>query len=135
MVCDLLTSSGRVFDQLEYTRNHSGLFLFLEEDHYMVPDFLHVLKLMSDARPQRCPTCNILSLGTYLKAPNYRTDSSRVSQLRVGLCRRMSCLSYDLLEVRMSLQWLGMRFTCVCILMTVKLKRLDLFSAQLLHSE
>ena len=93
-MCDLLTSSGRVFDQLEYTRNHSGLFLFLEEDHYMVPDFLHVLKLMSDARPQRCPTCNILSLGTYLKAPNYRTDSSKVSQHEVRFCRRMSCLSW-----------------------------------------
>ena len=75
----------RVFDQLEFTKNHSGLFLFLEEDHYVAPDFLHVLKLMSDARPQHCPTCNILSLGTYLKVYNYRSDTAKVSGIDESL--------------------------------------------------
>ncbi|XP_043232122.1 alpha-1,6-mannosyl-glycoprotein 2-beta-N-acetylglucosaminyltransferase-like [Amphibalanus amphitrite] len=70
--------ANRVFDQLEFTKNHSGLFLFLEEDHYVAPDFLHVLQLMSEARPQHCLHCNILSLGTYLKVYNYRADTARV---------------------------------------------------------
>jgi len=70
--------ANRVFDQLTFTRNHSGLFVFLEEDHYVAPDFLHVLRLMDAARASRCKHCNILSLGTYLKAYNYKADSTRM---------------------------------------------------------
>lgn len=32
-----------VMDVLDKTRNHNGPFLFVEEDHYMAPSFLHAL--------------------------------------------------------------------------------------------
>ncbi|XP_055303292.1 alpha-1,6-mannosyl-glycoprotein 2-beta-N-acetylglucosaminyltransferase-like isoform X2 [Sitodiplosis mosellana] len=57
---------NRVFDQLHVTRHHTGYVLFLEEDHYVAEDFLHVLMLMQKQVETLCPKCNILSLGTYL---------------------------------------------------------------------
>jgi len=41
---------NRVMDQLTATRNHSGYFMFLEEDHYLSPDALHVWKQMNQFR-------------------------------------------------------------------------------------
>ncbi|XP_050313561.1 alpha-1,6-mannosyl-glycoprotein 2-beta-N-acetylglucosaminyltransferase isoform X2 [Anthonomus grandis grandis] len=69
---------NRVFNQLEVTRNHTGLVLFLEEDHYVAEDFIHVLKLMERTCKEACRHCNILSLGTYLKTYNYFGDSKKV---------------------------------------------------------
>ncbi|XP_050462755.1 alpha-1,6-mannosyl-glycoprotein 2-beta-N-acetylglucosaminyltransferase isoform X2 [Cataglyphis hispanica] len=67
----------RVFEHLSATRNHSGMVLFLEEDHYVAEDFLHVLRLMERTCKLSCERCNVLSLGTYLKTYNYFTDFSR----------------------------------------------------------
>ncbi|CAG5075628.1 6-mannosyl-glycoprotein 2-beta-N-acetylglucosaminyltransferase (Rattus norvegicus) [Cotesia congregata] len=69
--------ANRVFDQLNVTRNHTGMVLFLEEDHYVAEDFLHVLKLMERTCKHSCERCNVLSLGTYLKTYNYYADLSR----------------------------------------------------------
>ncbi|XP_031625015.1 alpha-1,6-mannosyl-glycoprotein 2-beta-N-acetylglucosaminyltransferase-like isoform X2 [Contarinia nasturtii] len=65
--------ANRVFDQLDVTRHHTGLVLFLEEDHYVAEDFLHLLELMQKRANELCARCNILSLGTYLKTFNYYT--------------------------------------------------------------
>ncbi|XP_050595202.1 alpha-1,6-mannosyl-glycoprotein 2-beta-N-acetylglucosaminyltransferase isoform X1 [Bombus affinis] len=69
--------ANRVFDQLSITRNHTGIVLFLEEDHYVAEDFLHVLRLMERTCKHSCKRCNVLSLGTYLKTYNYFADFSR----------------------------------------------------------
>ncbi|XP_015116266.1 alpha-1,6-mannosyl-glycoprotein 2-beta-N-acetylglucosaminyltransferase [Diachasma alloeum] len=69
--------ANRVFDQLTVTRNHTGMVLFLEEDHYVAEDFLHVLRLMEHTCKHACERCNVLSLGTYLKTYNYNADYSR----------------------------------------------------------
>ena len=37
---------NHVIDQMTITRKHSGYFMFLEEDHYVVPDIFHVLNKM-----------------------------------------------------------------------------------------
>uniref|UniRef100_A0A0K8TSY9 Alpha-1,6-mannosyl-glycoprotein 2-beta-N-acetylglucosaminyltransferase n=1 Tax=Tabanus bromius TaxID=304241 RepID=A0A0K8TSY9_TABBR len=70
--------ANRVFDQLEVTRHHTGLVLFLEEDHYVAEDFIYLLELMQKRAAELCPKCNILSLGTYLKTFNYYTYNSKV---------------------------------------------------------
>ncbi|KAM7359201.1 alpha-1,6-mannosyl-glycoprotein 2-beta-N-acetylglucosaminyltransferase isoform 1-T1 [Cochliomyia hominivorax] len=70
--------ANRVFDQLEVTRYHTGLVLFLEEDHYVAEDFLYLLEMMQRRTKDLCPQCNILSLGTYLKTFNYYTYNSKV---------------------------------------------------------
>lgn len=69
--------ANRVFNQLEITRNHSGMVVFLEEDHYVAEDFLHMLKLMEKTSKEMCAKCNILSLGNYLKTYNYYGDSKK----------------------------------------------------------
>ncbi|XP_030748348.1 alpha-1,6-mannosyl-glycoprotein 2-beta-N-acetylglucosaminyltransferase isoform X1 [Sitophilus oryzae] len=73
---------NRVFNQLEVTRNHTGLVLFLEEDHYVAEDFIHILRLMERTCKDACRHCNILSLGTYLKTYNYYGDSKKREALR-----------------------------------------------------
>jgi len=57
--------ANRVFDELQVTRHHTGLVLFLEEDHYVAGDSLFLLRMMQEALPEACPSCNVLSLGTY----------------------------------------------------------------------
>lgn len=69
--------ANRVFDQLTVTRNHTGMVLFLEEDHYVVEDFIHVLRLMERTCKHSCERCNVLSLGTYLKTYNYYADLTK----------------------------------------------------------
>ncbi|KAL0121888.1 hypothetical protein PUN28_006996 [Cardiocondyla obscurior] len=73
--------ANRVFDQLQVTKNHTGMVLFLEEDHYVAEDFLHVLRLMERTCRLNCERCNVLSLGTYLKTYNYFTDFSRKAEV------------------------------------------------------
>ncbi|XP_034936965.1 alpha-1,6-mannosyl-glycoprotein 2-beta-N-acetylglucosaminyltransferase isoform X3 [Chelonus insularis] len=73
--------ANRVFDQLNVTRNHTGMVLFLEEDHYVAEDFLHVLKLMEQTCKHSCERCNVLSLGTYLKTYNYYADLSKKAEV------------------------------------------------------
>lgn len=41
-----------------------GLFVFIEEDHYVLPDFIHMLNLMNDFRRSKCPSCSIFALGS-----------------------------------------------------------------------
>ncbi|CAH1783091.1 unnamed protein product [Owenia fusiformis] len=67
-----------VFEDLRVTRNHSGLVLFLEEDHMVVDDLLVVMKQLQDMRIKRCPDCDILTLGNYDKNINYAASSARV---------------------------------------------------------
>lgn len=58
----------RVFEGLRVTQNnYKGHVVFLEEDHYVSPDILHVLSLMQRLRPTLCPSCKVLALGNYNK--------------------------------------------------------------------
>jgi hypothetical protein len=61
----------------------AGLVLFLEEDHFVAEDFIHVLRLMERTCRVSCDRCNILSLGTYLKTYNYYGDSKKVGKCRL----------------------------------------------------
>ncbi|XP_026467963.1 alpha-1,6-mannosyl-glycoprotein 2-beta-N-acetylglucosaminyltransferase isoform X2 [Ctenocephalides felis] len=69
--------ANRVFDQLDVTKYFTGPVVFLEEDHYVAPDFLHVLGLMQESVKTHCSKCSILSLGTYLKTYNYYGNSKQ----------------------------------------------------------
>ncbi len=52
-----------VFDSLHALSSYAGVVLFLEEDHVLLPDALHVLALAAAALPAKCPEC-IITLGT-----------------------------------------------------------------------
>jgi len=59
--------SNWIFNKIEATKTFAGLVLFLEEDHYVAEDFLHVLLLMEKEKHNKKYKVDILSLGTYLK--------------------------------------------------------------------
>ncbi|KAA0184724.1 hypothetical protein HAZT_HAZT009097 [Hyalella azteca] len=73
--------ANKVFDAVLTPLNHSGLVLFLEEDHYVSEDLLHMLTLLSAALPHACPHCSLLTLGNYLKNYNWPGDAKKVSSL------------------------------------------------------
>ncbi len=54
-----------VWDRVQVLKDHQGLLLLIEEDHYLAPDFYHLLKLMASLKKEQCPDCDILSLGSY----------------------------------------------------------------------
>ncbi|KOB58206.1 UDP-N-acetylglucosamine:alpha-6-D-mannoside beta-1,2-N-acetylglucosaminyltransferase II, partial [Operophtera brumata] len=56
-----------------------GLVLFLEEDHYVAEDFLHMLSLLRSTADRSCAQCEILSLGTYLKTYQYHVNGDKAA--------------------------------------------------------
>ncbi|XP_061727516.1 alpha-1,6-mannosyl-glycoprotein 2-beta-N-acetylglucosaminyltransferase-like isoform X4 [Cydia pomonella] len=70
--------ANRIFNQLQCTASHTGMVVFLEEDHYVAEDFLHVLNLMRTTADKTCPQCELLSLGTYLKTYQYHATADKV---------------------------------------------------------
>jgi len=75
-----------VFSQIRTLRNYHGPVIFLEEDHYVAEDFLHVLwlqqqLLLGKGNCSYCTQARILSLGTYPKAFNHQSTSDLVELL------------------------------------------------------
>lgn len=70
-----------VMDVLDKTKNHDGPFLFVEEDHYVAPSFIHALKTLQNFRKSdgKCRnSCQILTLGTYNNKQNFQQEGKRV---------------------------------------------------------
>ncbi|XP_052748401.1 alpha-1,6-mannosyl-glycoprotein 2-beta-N-acetylglucosaminyltransferase isoform X3 [Galleria mellonella] len=70
--------ANRIFNQLQCTAGHTGMVVFLEEDHYVAEDFIHMLHLLRATADKSCPQCEILSLGTYLKTYQYHVNGDKV---------------------------------------------------------
>nr|BBD84862.1 UDP-N-acetylglucosamine:alpha-6-D-mannoside beta-1,2-N-acetylglucosaminyltransferase II [Bombyx mori] len=70
--------ANRIFNQLECTTNHTGMVVFLEEDHYVAEDFIYMLNLLRATADRSCPQCEIISLGTYLKTYQYHANGDKV---------------------------------------------------------
>jgi len=69
--------TNRVFNGLDVTKDFHGSVLFIEEDHYVSTDFLHVLDLMKKEKARLKQKVDIISLGTYLKRFNYKLHSKQ----------------------------------------------------------
>lgn len=76
----LVFQSNMVFDGLRVTQNYSGYVLFLEEDHYVAPDFLQVARQLMTIKETQCTDCDFINLGMYNKA---KTLSNRVCAMLV----------------------------------------------------
>lgn len=80
---------NHLMDELHITRKHVGPVVLLEEDHYVAPDFLHVLRMMENLKATKCQECNILCLGTY-KSYNYAAFSNRIEIVKwLSSCHNM----------------------------------------------
>ncbi|XP_005989562.1 alpha-1,6-mannosyl-glycoprotein 2-beta-N-acetylglucosaminyltransferase [Latimeria chalumnae] len=67
-----------VWERVKVLQDHKGLVLFIEEDHYMSPDFYHVLKKMWGLKKEQCPDCDVLSLGTYTRVTGFSSKADKV---------------------------------------------------------
>ncbi len=54
-----------VFDNLNATKHFNGYVFFLEEDHYVAPDFLAVARQLMELRQAKCHDCDFINLGMY----------------------------------------------------------------------
>lgn len=71
-----------VFDGVMKRFDMSNIWVvLLEEDHYVSPDFLHVLRLIVEHKNEICQTCQVISLGIYLK--KYISFESNLPKLGV----------------------------------------------------
>jgi len=86
----------------------------LKEDHYVTPDFLHVLNLMQKQNKKQNPQkANILSLGTYLKKFNYKENSKQIQYHTKQLIREYSNrpITVEITQWVSSLHNMGMALT------------------------
>jgi len=70
--------ANRIFNELRSTKYYDGYVLFLEEDHYVAEDFLHVLNLLREEREKKKDVGDIICLGTYLKHAKAGADTNWV---------------------------------------------------------
>eukprot|EP00062_Callorhinchus_milii_P007917 gi/632950061/ref/XP_007890513.1/ PREDICTED: alpha-1,6-mannosyl-glycoprotein 2-beta-N-acetylglucosaminyltransferase-like [Callorhinchus milii] len=54
-----------VWDHVLVNTNYTGPVFFIEENNFLLPDFYHLSKLMTDLQKQKYPDCHILSLGSH----------------------------------------------------------------------
>ncbi|CAH2987853.1 unnamed protein product [Chilo suppressalis] len=88
--------ANRIFNQLQCTIGHTGLVVFLEEDHYVAEDFIHMLYLLRNMADKSCPQCEILSLGTYLKTYQYHHNSDkRKKQLTLNYIQQVKAANEE----------------------------------------
>ncbi|KAM9294233.1 alpha-1,6-mannosyl-glycoprotein 2-beta-N-acetylglucosaminyltransferase [Gastrophryne carolinensis] len=67
-----------VWEKVKALKDHEGLVLFIEEDHYLAPDFYHVLKKMWGKKIEECPDCDVLTLGTYARLQSFGAKASKL---------------------------------------------------------
>ncbi|CAL8311882.1 unnamed protein product [Lota lota] len=58
-----------VWERVGAMQGYHGFAVFLEEDHYVLPDFYHHYKAMADYHAASCPDCDVLALGNH-KVPD-----------------------------------------------------------------
>ena len=56
-----------VFDNLRATQGYDGYVFFLEEDHYVAPDFLEIAHQLIKLKDLKCQDCDFVNLGMYNK--------------------------------------------------------------------
>nr|XP_033809373.1 alpha-1,6-mannosyl-glycoprotein 2-beta-N-acetylglucosaminyltransferase [Geotrypetes seraphini] len=67
-----------VWERVKVLKDYSGLVLFVEEDHYLSPDFYHVLKNMWSKRSKKCTDCDLLTLGNYGRVHNFSGKADKL---------------------------------------------------------
>ncbi|KAJ2953494.1 hypothetical protein O0L34_g1092 [Tuta absoluta] len=87
--------ANRIFNQLQATKGHTGMVLFLEEDHYVAEDFIHMMKLLRSTADKSCPQCNILSLGVYIANFRYPRVFGTKQTVEITSSMLNMCLAFN----------------------------------------
>ncbi|XP_072284195.1 alpha-1,6-mannosyl-glycoprotein 2-beta-N-acetylglucosaminyltransferase [Pyxicephalus adspersus] len=67
-----------VWEKVKVLKEHKGLILFIEEDHYLSPDFYYVLKNMWSKKIEECPDCDVLTIGSYVRPPTFAEKAEKM---------------------------------------------------------
>ncbi|KPJ20220.1 Alpha-1,6-mannosyl-glycoprotein 2-beta-N-acetylglucosaminyltransferase [Papilio machaon] len=97
--------ANRIFNQLQCTAGHTGMVVFLEEDHYVAEDFIHMLHLLKSTADRSCPHCEILCLGTYLKTYQYHTNGDKRKQLSLSYIQQVRAANEERRRKMQDMQW------------------------------
>ncbi|XP_038220317.1 alpha-1,6-mannosyl-glycoprotein 2-beta-N-acetylglucosaminyltransferase-like [Zerene cesonia] len=98
--------ANRIFNQLQCTAGHTGMVVFLEEDHYVAEDFIHMLNLLRTTADKTCPQCEILCLGTYLKTYQYHSNTDkRKKQLNLNYIQQVRAANEERRKRLQETQW------------------------------
>ncbi|VVC87648.1 unnamed protein product [Leptidea sinapis] len=98
--------ANRIFNQLQSTAGHNGMVVFLEEDHYVAEDFIHMLGLLRTTADRTCPQCEILCLGTYLKTYQYHsTSDKRKEHFNLNYIQQVRAANEERRKRRQDTQW------------------------------
>ncbi|XP_043075921.1 alpha-1,6-mannosyl-glycoprotein 2-beta-N-acetylglucosaminyltransferase [Puntigrus tetrazona] len=66
-----------VFERVRVLRGYNGFVVFLEEDNYLLPDFLAYFKSMTELRRAKCGDCDILAAGNHNGLSGFQELSSQ----------------------------------------------------------
>jgi len=69
--------ANHIFHNLAVTQQFTGTVVFLEEDHFVAEDFLHILSMMQYEQANSYNEVDILCLGTYLRKFNYKSNAKQ----------------------------------------------------------
>ena len=53
------------FDGIPQLKSHAGYKIILEEDNFVLPDLLHLLKMAPRVAARTCPDCRVLNFGMH----------------------------------------------------------------------
>ncbi|MEE6492369.1 hypothetical protein FKM82_016560 [Ascaphus truei] len=67
-----------VWERIKVLKDHKGLVLLIEEDHYLAPDFYYILKKMWNKKNEECADCDVLTLGTYTRPLAFSEKADKV---------------------------------------------------------
>ncbi|XP_029966767.1 alpha-1,6-mannosyl-glycoprotein 2-beta-N-acetylglucosaminyltransferase [Salarias fasciatus] len=67
-----------VWERVHALMGYTGHVILLEEDNYVLPDLIHFYNLMVQFRDNKCPDCDILSLGNHYKLNGFAALSNKV---------------------------------------------------------
>ncbi|XP_075700126.1 alpha-1,6-mannosyl-glycoprotein 2-beta-N-acetylglucosaminyltransferase [Rhinoderma darwinii] len=67
-----------VWEKVKILKDHKGLILLIEEDHYLAPDFYYLLKKMWNRKNEECPDCDVMTLGTYARLQTFSEKADKV---------------------------------------------------------
>jgi hypothetical protein len=68
-----------VFDGMRATKDFNGYVMFLEEDHYLSPDFLYMTEKLIALKEEKCTDCDFINLGMYTAVKAVSNLAHRVS--------------------------------------------------------
>ena len=73
--------ANQVFDVLKSTKTFNGSVVFLEEDHLLAPDVLHILRLMEQKKNVIAEkVLLLLHIKVFLPPAQYRSENEPTSQ-------------------------------------------------------